>query len=68
MCSMGIRIENHCCDCAVPGYPCRGTLCPNREVKVRYCDHCDEEIFGDVYKGDGEDLCEECLKEKFREE
>lgn len=68
MCSMGIRIENHCCDCAVPGYPCKGKYCPNRAVEIRYCDHCDEEICGDVYKVDGEDLCEECLKEKFREE
>lgn len=68
MCKMGIRIENHCCDCAVPGFPCQGKLCPNREVEVRYCDHCDEEICGDVYKVDGEDLCEYCLKEKFREE
>lgn len=59
-----LRIENHCCDCAVPGYPCRGTSCSLRSVKVHYCDHCDSEI-EEIYVVDGEDLCEECLKKMF---
>ena len=61
-----VKIENHCCDCAVPGYPCRGSSCPNRNVKVYFCDRCREEIDPDeVYEVDGEDLCEECLKKMF---
>lgn len=63
-----VKIENHCCDCAVPGYPCLGASCPNRRVEVHYCDECGEEIYGDVYEVDEEELCEYCLKEKFRKE
>ena len=61
-----VRRENHCCDCAVPGYPCRGALCPLTRVEVHYCDHCDVELDDDIYDVDGEELCEECLKEMFR--
>lgn len=60
------KIENHCCDCATPGYPCRGRLCPLTSVEVHYCDHCGEEIVGDIYDVEDEELCEECLKEMFR--
>ena len=60
-----IRIENHCCDCAVPGYPCRGSACPLTHVKVHYCDHCDVEM-DEIFDVDGEELCEECLKDMFR--
>lgn len=60
-----VRYENHCCDCAVPGYPCMGASCPLLKVEVHYCDHCEEEL-EDIYDVDGEELCEECLKEKFR--
>lgn len=59
------RIENHCCDCATPGYPCRGSACPLTRVEVHYCDKCGDEL-DDVYDIDGEELCEECLKDKFR--
>ena len=63
-----VRYENQCCDCAVPGYPCRGSYCPNRHVPVHYCDKCRYEIEGDdgIYDVDGEELCEECLKDMFR--
>lgn len=61
-----VRHENHCCDCAVPGYPCRGALCPLTRVEVHYCDHCDGELEDEIYDVDGEELCEECLKEMFR--
>ena len=63
-----VRIENHCCNCATPGYPCLGPSCPERHIKVYYCDKCGEEIYDDVYDVDDEDLCEECLKDKFRKE
>ena len=65
------RIENHCCDCAVPGYPCLGDACPNRNVKVFYCDKCDPKCdwpLEDVFEVDGKDLCEECLKNMFRKD
>lgn len=60
--------EDECCDCATPGYPCIGDSCPNRRVLHTYCDICGEDIEGDVYEDDGEDLCEDCLKEKFKKE
>lgn len=60
------RIENHCCDCAAPGYPCRGTLCPLISVEVIYCDRCGEQIDSDdVSRVDGEDLCRECCDEEI---
>lgn len=62
-----IKYENRCCDCATPAYPCRGSLCPLRRVPVHYCDKCEEEIWDeDIYQVDEEELCENCLKDKFR--
>lgn len=64
-----IRIENHCVGCAVPGYPCLGNACMNRNVPVHYCDNpeCEAELPDDeIYEVDGEELCEECLKERFK--
>ena len=61
-----VEYENRCCDCAVPGYPCIGSSCPNRNVPIYYCDKCGCEIDGDVYEVDGEELCEDCLKDMFR--
>ena len=63
-----MRVENRCFDCAAPGYPCRGAMCPNRQVEVYYCDRCGEEIDGDIYEVDGEEICEECLKEIYRKD
>ena len=66
-----IAIENHCCGCAVPGYPCEGDLCPNRNVEVHYCDECGAEIdaaFDDEFRVDGKDLCPECRGENDDEE
>ena len=60
------KIENHCVGCA-DGLGCMGSACPNREVKVIYCDCCGSEINSDeVYEFDGDDLCEYCLKDMFR--
>ena len=61
-----VKIENHCCDCAVPGYPCRGDLCPLRKARVHYCDKCGAEIDDDIYDVDGQEHCEDCLKEMFK--
>ena len=60
------KTENHCCGCAVPGYPCRD--CGLKRVEVYYCDKCKEEIDDDVYESDGEELCEYCLLKKYRKE
>ncbi len=60
-----VRYEDRCCDCAVPGYPCQGSSCPNRNVPVYYCDKCGDEL-DDIYDADGEELCEDCLKDRFR--
>lgn len=66
---MSVRIENRCCDCAVPGYPCQGDSCPLRRVPVHYCDNpkCNNEL-DEIYEVDGEELCEDCLKDRFRKE
>ena len=56
------RIENHCCDCAAPGYPCRGNLCPLTSVEVIYCDRCGEQINPDeVVRVEELDLCMDCV-------
>lgn len=56
--------ENECCDCAVPGYPCLGSECPNRHVKHYCCDKCGEEVEqGELYSYCGEELCIDCIKE-----
>ena len=54
-----VRYENRCCGCAVPGYPCLGSSCPNRNVPVYYCDKCGDEL-EEIYDVDGEELCEDC--------
>ena len=60
-----IKYEDQCVDC---GLPCLGSSCPYRNVEVHYCDHCDEELYEDIYVVDGEELCEGCLKSMFRKE
>ena len=60
-----VKRENRCCDCAVPGYPCRGSACPLVDIEVYYCDKCGDEL-DEIYDVDGEELCEYCLKEMFR--
>lgn len=61
-----VRVENDCCDCAVPGYPCRGSNCPLRHVKHYYCDSCGAEAdlkYMKLYDYDGQELCVDCLLE-----
>ena len=59
-----IKIENHCNCCDLP---C--VNCGLKHVPVYYCDECGYEIEDDgVYEVDGDDLCEDCLKEKFKKE
>ena len=66
-----IRIENHCVGCTDLGMHCIGSHCRNRHVEVHYCDKCDPNCVQPLHKVlevDGEELCEDCLKEKFRKE
>lgn len=60
------KIVDECCDCAVPAYPCLGNSCPRRNVERYFCDNCDAEIDDELYEVDGEDLCIDCLKERFK--
>lgn len=59
-----IRIENDCCGCAVPAYPCLGDSCPLRHQKHYYCDSCGDEVQELYYGISGKELCADCaLKE-----
>lgn len=62
-----VRYENHCCDCATPAYPCRGSSCPLVRVEVHYCDNpkCGGQL-DEIFEVDGGEYCEECLKDMFR--
>lgn len=63
-----IRTENECVGCP-PEMGCLGSCCPNRDVPHYYCDKCDTEIGADeIYEVDGFELCEDCLKDRFRKE
>lgn len=61
-----IKYENHCCDCATPGYPCLGKNCPYIDVPVYYCDICNNETDADYSIEDGH-YCEKHAKEYFKE-
>ena len=57
------RIEDECVGCTTIGLYCMGSGCPNRNVIRYYCDNCGCE--NKLYYYDDEELCEECLLEKF---
>lgn len=54
------------------GKGCNGALdCDNcrqtNECNIQvFCDICGEEIYEDYYDIDGDDVCEECLNDKYR--
>lgn len=54
------KIENDCCDCSAPGFPCVGTLCKLYRVPHTYCDVCGNEA-DEMYEVDGDDICADCL-------
>lgn len=58
------KYENECCDCATESYPCLGNQCPRINVPHLYCDECYEE-YDELHCYDGEELCSNCLLEKF---
>lgn len=56
------------------GIGCNGALdCDNCrqtngcDIRI-YCDYCSEEIYETYYHIDGEDICEDCLKELYERE
>lgn len=51
-------------DCYCCPRPCVG--CGRKHMEVRICDDCCNEYA--EYVVDGEDLCEDCFKERLREE
>lgn len=60
------KIENRCCDCATPAYPCLGRNCHLRYYEATYCDECGEEIGEDcVVEVDGKHYCAECFEKLF---
>ena len=61
-----IKYENHCCDCAVPGYPCMGNSCPYVNVSVHYCDICNDDTYAE-YDIEGEHYCKEHAIEYLKE-
>lgn len=56
------KTENECVNCPVEK-GCIGDVCPNKNVTRFYCDNCGAE--DTLYIHDGEELCQECLLEKF---
>lgn len=62
---MPLVISNECCSCATESYPCRGNLCPLRNVPHLYCDDCGEEIT--LYYYEDEMLCLDCIKDRLDE-
>ena len=61
-----IKYENHCCDCAVPGYPCEGSSCRYMNVPVYYCDFCYNDTHAEYDIG-GEHCCEDHAKGYIKE-
>lgn len=63
-----VVIENHCCDCAVPGYPCLGNACKRRHVEVHYCDKCGFDIPDrEIHKVGDKEYCEDCYEELYKD-
>lgn len=60
---MARRYEDMCVGCP-PEMGCMGSVCPNRNVEIVYCDECGEEN-ETIYEFDGEELCLNCIEEKL---
>lgn len=59
-----ICYEDRCVSCE---NGCVGSACSNLNVSVYYCDICDCET-DELFEVDGDDLCLDCLKERFKKE
>lgn len=60
-----IIYESQCVDCTSLGLYCMGSACPKRRVAIAVCDRCECEL-DEIYDAEGEELCEDCLKDMFR--
>ena len=58
-----VKCENECVGCPKE-MGCLGNSCRYKNVKHFYCDKCGEDV-EELYKVDGEELCEDCLKNNF---
>ena len=56
------KIVDECVGCPKE-IGCFGDTCPNKNVARFYCDVCGEEEM--LYCYDGEELCQDCLLERF---
>jgi hypothetical protein len=56
-----VKYENQCVGCET----CIGSSCKYLRVPVHYCDKCKWEL-DEVFDVDGQELCEDCLKDMFR--
>jgi len=56
-----LKYENDCVDC---GKYCLYEICPYYNVAHYYCDECDEPA---NYQIDGQDLCESCAEDYFKQ-
>lgn len=61
-----IKYENHCCDCAVPSYPCIGDDCSLVNVPIYYCDKCNDNTRAE-YEIDEGHYCEKHAKVYLKE-
>ena len=62
-------VEDECCGCAAPGYPCLGSACPNRNVPHYFCDDCEDEFEPEeLYYDDvtDEELCSHCFLKRYK--
>jgi hypothetical protein len=55
-----IKTEESCALCTTDSYPCLGDGCPNKNIKVLYCDKCGCEV-DKLYWLNDEQLCEDCV-------
>ena len=58
-----IKYENECVGCSSE-LGCMENACPNRNVPHLYCDKCGDDVER-LYEYNGEELCVECLLDKF---
>lgn len=60
-----INYEDECVGCPIE-IGCLGSSCPKKNVPHYFCDECGDEFYpSELYKYDGEELCKNCLVEKF---
>lgn len=63
---MSKETQNECVGCPKE-LGCLGPACPNRNVTRYYCDNCGDECEPEeLYVVDDEELCHDCLIEKFQ--